>query len=151
MKNGILIRTRSCAGEKQTQLVLPEHLALKYVHDEMGHLGSDRTLELLRETYFRSGMHKSVVEHITNCSRCLRRKDTNPPLAPLVNIVTTTPMELVCMDFLKLEPSKGGVQNILVITYHFTKYTQAYATRKQTAKTTACVLYENFFHALQIS
>ena len=49
------------------------------------------------------------------------------------------------MDFLKLEPSKGGIENILVVTDHFTKYAQAYATRNQTAKTTARVLYENFF------
>ena len=148
VKKGILTRTRNCAGEKQTQLVLPKkywNIALKYIHDEMGHLGRDRSLELLRERYFWCGMQKSVVEHITNCDRCLRRKDSNPPRAPLVNTITTQPMELVCMDFLKLEPSKGGIENILVVTDHFTKYAQAYATKNQTAKTTARVLYENFF------
>ena len=53
-------------------------------------------------------------------------------------------MELVCIDFLSLERSKSGYENILVITSHFTKYTQAFPTRNQTASTKAKVLFENF-------
>ena len=144
----LLTRTRMCSGEEQSQLVLPKKywdVALRYVHDEMGHLGRDRSLELLRERYFWIGMHQSVADHIANCGRCIRRKDWNPQRAPLVNTVTSQPMELVCVDFLKLEPSQGGIENVLVVTDHFTKYAQAYATRNQTARTTARVLYENFF------
>ena len=47
------------------------------------------------------------------------------------------------MDFLKLEPSKGGIENILVMTDRFTKYAQVYAIKNQTAKTTAKVLFAN--------
>ena len=60
------------------------------------------------------------------------------------NTVTTQPMELVCIDFLSLERSKGGNEHILVITDHFTRYAQAFPTRNQLAKTTAKVLFENF-------
>jgi transposase InsO family protein len=48
------------------------------------------------------------------------------------------------MDYLSLEPSKGGCANILVITDHFTRYAVAIPTRNQTAKVTAKVLFENF-------
>jgi transposase InsO family protein len=48
------------------------------------------------------------------------------------------------MDFLKLEPSKGGIENILVVTDHFTKYSQAYPCKNQTASMTAKLLFENF-------
>ena len=48
------------------------------------------------------------------------------------------------MDYLTLEPAKGGISNILVITDHFTKYALAIPTRDQTAKTTAEALYNNF-------
>ena len=146
--NGILIRKRICAGEPHSQLVLPskyQESALSYVHNDMGHLGRDRTLELLRERYFWVGMHQSVSDFIARCGRCVRRKDWNPQRAPLVNTETCQPMELVCMDFLKLEQSKGGIENILVVTDHFTKYAQAYPTRNQSAKTTAKTLFDNFF------
>lgn len=53
-------------------------------------------------------------------------------------------MEIVCLDYLSLERSKGGFENILVITDHFSRYAQAIPTRNQTAKTTARVLFENF-------
>ena len=53
-------------------------------------------------------------------------------------------MELVCIDFLKLEPSHG-IENILVITDHFTRYAQAIPCRNQTAATTAKALYESYF------
>ena len=43
-----------------------------------------------------------------------------------------------------LERSKGGVENILVITDHFSRYAQAIPTRNQTAKTTVRVLFDNF-------
>ena len=53
-------------------------------------------------------------------------------------------MDIVCIDYLPLEMSKGGYENVLVITDHFTLYAQAFPTRNQTAKTTARILYDNF-------
>ena len=46
--------------------------------------------------------------------------------------------------FLSLERSKGGHEQILVVTIHFTRYAQAFPTRSQLAKTTAKILFENF-------
>ena len=64
--------------------------------------------------------------------------------AKFVNIESTAPMEIVCIDYLSLEPSKGGVENILVITDHFTRYAQAFPTKNQTARMTARILFDNF-------
>ena len=109
----------------------------------MGHPGKDRTTSLIRERFYWPGMNKDIEEWIQRCERCIKRKK-DPGRAPLVNITTTQPMDLICIDYLTLEPSKGGIQDILVITDHFTRYAQTIPTRNQTAKTTAEALLNNF-------
>ena len=86
-----------------------------------------------------------VDEAIQTCHRCLRSKAPHlPEKASLCHLTSSQPMELVCIDYLGLEESKGRYDNILVITDHFTKYAQAIPTRNQTAKTTAKVLFEHY-------
>ena len=65
---------------------------------------------------------------VSGCDRCLKLKAPTNNRAPLVNITTRQPLELVSMDFLTLEMSKGGFQHILVIMDHFTKYAVAVMT-----------------------
>ena len=71
-------------------------------------------------------MTTNVAAYIQDCPRCLRRKHPIDQVAPLENFHTTQPMELVCIDYLTLKSSKGGYENILLVTDHFTKYSQAY-------------------------
>lgn len=74
----------------------------------------------------------------------MRRKTLPERAAPLVNINTTRPLELVCMDFLSLELDKSGTKDIFVITYHFTKFAVAIPTPNQKARTEARCLWDNF-------
>ena len=62
----------------------------------------------------------------------------------LCNIKASRPLELVCMDFLSVEPDRSNTKDILVLTYHFTKYAVAIPTRNQKAQTVAKSLWENF-------
>ena len=79
-------------------------------------------------------MSNDVEDWIKKCLRCIRRKIPANARAPLVIVVTTQPLELVCMEFLTLEIAKGGFQHLLVMTDHFTRYAQAIPTRNMTAK-----------------
>ena len=81
---------------------------------------------------------------IKNCGRCIRQKSKTDVRAPLANITSHYPLELVCIDYLTLEPSQGNISNILVITDHFMRFAVAIPTKNQTAKTTADVLYREF-------
>ena len=87
-------------------------------------------------------MASQAKEHIDKCHPCLTFK-AKQPRAPLENIVATHPLELVHLDYLCLELGMGKV-NVLVVTDHFTHYTQAYVTQSQTALTTAKALWDNF-------
>ena len=128
------------------QLVVPKAFrsrALAGCHDDVGHQGRMRTLSLLRERFFWPGMQTEAIQHILKCTRCLRRK-TPSHVAPLQPIHVTQPLELVHMDYLSLEPSKGNIENVLVITDHFTRYALAYPSKTQTAQATARILWDNF-------
>ena len=86
-------------------------------------------------------MTDEVEKYLTQCHRFLRQKAIQE-CASLVNITTIQPLEMV--DFLSLEPSKGGIENVLVITDHFTRFAQAFPTKNQTAKTTTHILFEHY-------
>lgn len=47
------------------------------------------------------------------------------------------PQKYCVLTFITLEKSKGGFENVLVITDYFTKYAMAVPTKNQLAKTTA--------------
>ena len=136
----------SSSKKVQWQLVVPKAYrsrALVGCHNDVGHQGRMRTLSLLRERFYWPGMQTEAMQHVQQCTRCLRRK-TPSHVAPLQPIHVTQPLELVHMDYLSLEPSKGNIENVLVITDHFTRYALAYPSKTQTAQATARILWDNF-------
>ena len=146
LEDDTLYRKTTVQEKERKQLILPSiHInhVLEALHNEMGHQGRDRTTSLIRDRFYWPGMTSDIDNWISHCQKCIKRKK-EPSIAPLVNIQTTQPLELVCIDYLSLEKSKGGYENILVITDHFTRYAQAIPTRNQTAKTTAETLFNYF-------
>jgi len=142
----VLYRTCTVSGKTLKQLVLPKASrteAMKMLHDDMGHFGRNRMLDLLRTRFFWPGMIDEVKAYVENCMSCIKRKRWEPR-AELVNIKTSYPMEMVSMDYLSLETSIGGHSNILVLTDHFTRFAMAIPTKNQTAKTTAIALVDLF-------
>ncbi len=123
LRNNILYRETILDGQTVYQLVLPtayRDTALRGLHDDVGHQGRDKTTWLVKQRFFWPGLEADVRRKVEECGRCIRRKTPAVPSAELVTIQTSRPMELVCIDFLSLERSKGGFENILVITDHFT-------------------------------
>lgn len=145
-KDGVLYRRCVDRGNPVYQLVLPQKFrdcALKGIHDDVGHLGTERALSLARARFYWPRMARAIEEKCQTCERCFRRKARPEKAAPMQNIQTTFPLELVCMDYLSIEPDNRDTRNVLVMTDHFTKFAVAVPTKDQKAKTTAKALWEN--------
>ncbi|KAI2652210.1 Retrovirus-related Pol polyprotein [Labeo rohita] len=142
--HGILYRK---AGRRD-QLVLPKEYhqtVFNELHKEMGHLGVERTINLIRDRFYWARMQGDTEHFIVNECECLMRKKPHKATrAPLVSVVTTRPFELVSVDFLHLETSKGGYEYILVIIDHYTRFAQAYATKNKAAKTVVDKIFNDF-------
>ena len=130
------------------QLCLPKPYrkeALEGCHDNVGHFGLDRTLDLLRDRFYWPHMMEESKEYVNTCRICQMAKGRQQ-LAPLQPYHAAAPMELVHMDYLTIEHGRTGKDvNILIITDHYSRFAQAVQTTNQTSHTTAQAAYNHFF------
>ena len=71
---------------------------MKACHDDVGHLGLEKFLDLLKDRFFWAGMTTDMGNHIQICERCLFFK-SKPQKTELYPITATHPLELIHMDF----------------------------------------------------
>lgn len=99
----------------------------------MAHVGADRVIELARNCFYWPFMRKDMKAYITKQCPCIKQKNTaSHDRAPMGNITTSAPLELVSIDYMHLEQSKGAYDHILVLIDHFIQFAQVYAKKKQT-------------------
>lgn len=116
LQDGVLYKTRQEHGQITHQLVLPTDLratALKGLHDDIGHLGIEQTLDLVRSQFYWPRMSADVEQKIKTCGQCVRQKIPPERVTTLMNIRTSRPLELVCIDFLSLEPDQSNTKDVL--------------------------------------
>lgn len=99
-------------------------LVLLDVRDDMGHMGTGCTLDLVRARFFWPKMAASVTQKIQTCDRCAHRKSRPEKTEPLGNITPSRPMKLVFMDFLALEPDCSNTKGIPLIADRFPNSSQ---------------------------
>lgn len=120
----------------QRILVPTEHLqiqVLKESHDNPlgGHFGQDKTLELLRRSFFWPDMDKQVAAYIRSCDLCQRTKpSTHQPYGLLQPLpIPDNPWESVSLDFITDLPESDHHNAILVVVDRLTKMAHFLPTR----------------------
>lgn len=149
-KEGILYRQVDPpeGGPPRHQPLLPQKLqgeVLCSLHDNHGHQGVKQTTDLIRRCYW-LGMDKTIETYCKECERCMVSKARHcRPRSFMGHLMATKPNDILAIDFTVLEPSSDGLENVLIMTDVFSKYTQAIPTRDQRA------LVTNWFHVFGVS
>ena len=150
LKDGVLHRLYIHNDVEYHQLVLPQRYhkkVLQSLHNDLGHQGIDRTLDLLRERVYWPTMTQDANSWVDQCRHCqVAKGDYNTPKPKFGHLIAHNPLDLVCLDFTKVDPSKGGKEKVLVMTDAFTKFSVVVTTNNQQALTVAKALVERWFH-----
>ena len=146
-ENGVLYRVVQNNGEEVRQLILPGSLkdkVLRSVHDDLGHQAVEKTTALTRDRCYWPGMVTDIAEYCGKCERCTLAKAGKKLHSTMSSLTASKPLEILAIDFTVLEKSSSGIENVLVLTDVFTKFTQAIPTRDQKATTVARVLVKEW-------
>ena len=137
ISDNILIRRT----KNKNQIILPSQfhqLVYTELHDKMAHLGSEKVIDLAQQRFYWPKMTKDIEHYVQRKCRCIKDKKPNHQVrAPLVNIKSSTPFQMISIDYLKLDKCKGGFQYVLMVCDHFTRFTQAYPTKNKSGRAAA--------------
>ena len=125
---GVVYRTTK-TGSKQ--LIVPTSLrrqVLESLHDDMGHQAFAKTLSLVQARCYWPYMAKDVEAYCQSCERCMLGKSGKAVKTTAGSLLASKPLEILAVDFTVLEPSRNGLENVLVMTDVFTEFTQAIPT-----------------------
>ena len=143
LRGDIIYLQKTLVGEIDSFLVfvVPEghcQTTLNGCHWDGCHQHKERTLALAAERFWWSGMVSELHYMVDTCRRCKMFKGRSKT-ALLHPILVSAPLELVHVDFTSIETEWAlgklpQVNDVLVITDHFTRYAQAFITPNQKAK-----------------
>ena len=151
--DGVLYRCVTVKGRNIQQIVLPESLkstVLSALHDNMGHQGAEKTCQLVHSRCYWPRMAQEIAQYCERCTRCMLAKRGKKINSPMGSLQAKAPLEVLAIDFTLLDQASNGMENALIMTDVFTKYTLAVATKDQKAATVARVLVKEWFVKLGV-
>ena len=113
----VISYSATCTGVE----TIPYSLVSEALHQCLN--GSKIPQVLKQEAQDISCVVKDVTNYVKTCPQCQTAKgDYTDPKTKLGTNIANNPMDLLCIGFTKVDPSKSSKENILVLTDAFTKF-----------------------------
>ena len=135
------------------RIVVPEALigeVLKTAHNIRagGHLGRERTWNMVEATCYRPGLRKIVNFYVKNCKNCLEKKARNKDSEVQAEAIETAsfPWQHISVDILgPLQKTPRGNKFLLVVVDRFSKWVEAFPLPSTTTVVIAEKLINEIF------
>ena len=110
LKKGVLHQLYIHKDVEFHQMVLPikyQAQVLHLLHDALDHQGIERTIAFCWEQFYWNTMFQDVTKYVKECPQCQIVKGDYTDLNTILGvIIANNPMDLLCIDFTKVDPSK---------------------------------------------
>ena len=148
LDNGVLWHLKTVNG--QAVIYLPNSLrreVIVTVHEAYGHVGSHKTLQVLREFFTWRRMTREVKRTIACCVLCQKNKPCTQVLqGEFKAIVPTNKGDILAVDYFGSLPASTYGFKYVFVTYDLvTKYVQLYAMRSPKAISATNKLIKHYF------
>jgi len=126
---GVLELQEGCVYRKE-RLWVPEGKGLwqgilksEHVTKVTGHIGQDKTIELIHRNFWRPKMDEHIIDFVRSCPECQKNKAARHQPYGLLNPLELpyTPWQSIAMDFITDLPSSDGCDQLWVVIGRFTK------------------------------
>ena len=126
------------------KLVIPKHLkelVLQENHDNLGHMGIDKTYDRIRAQYHWKGIYRDVVQHVSHCVPCNTRnlKQQHAPMQEMDEV--SRPFQKLAIDFCGPFPtSHQGNKYLLTFCDQYSGWPEFFAVPDKSAQTVADII-----------
>lgn len=148
LRNGLVYRKQN----KKSLFYVPkcmEQSVLHNYHDELGHIGINKTLELILRTYWFPNLKDKIKSYVSNCLKCISYSPVYGKPEGFLNPIPkgNLPFNTLHIDhYGPLEKTKYKNRYILLIVDAFTKFVKIYACNSTKTKPVIRHLESYFRH-----
>ncbi|CAI7785679.1 unnamed protein product, partial [Closterium sp. NIES-53] len=130
LRDGVLWNLKAKGDKKPVPRKEERGEIISLLH-RLGHLGVQRTTDLVRKQYDWYGMGSDVSAFVRGCPTCIFQRGTWTAKGELRPVPVTKPWDRVVIDFVSPLPvtEKGGNRYIISAMDHFTKWPECKAVR----------------------
>ncbi|CAI7730001.1 unnamed protein product [Closterium sp. NIES-54] len=143
LRDGVLWNLKAKGDKKPVPRKEERGEIISLLHG-LGHLGVQRTTDLVRKQYDWYGMGSDVSAFVRGCPTCIFQRGSWTTKGELRPVPVTKPWDRVVIDFVGplLVTEKGGNRYIISAMDHFTKWPECKAVRHADSATAAAFVAE---------
>lgn len=143
IKEGVLFKQfrKGNDSDSYCQLIAPRSMKrdiMYQMHNSIvsGHMGVKRTKQKTSRSYYWYNMKPDIALYIKKCDTCAAdKKPAKTPRAPMGSLRVGAPWDVLAIDYLgPLPRTPRDSRYILVLTDHFSKYTEVLPVSSQSAE-----------------